>query len=119
MRAGELDRLIVIEYQLTTVTNGAQTVDWLPLVATGSPPAAVPLWASFKDVPPSRSEAVRQGLLVGRNQSVVTIRWRGDVTSAMRIKEYLVSEIIYQIVGGPSMIGRKQWLEMVVERFSL
>lgn len=118
MRSGDLDRRIVIEYATEDTSSGAAVVTWTPLVALGSPPAAVPLWANFRDVPPSRSEAVKQGLQVARNQSVVTIRWRGDVDSSMRITEYLDTAIIYQIVGGPAMIGRKQWLELVVERYS-
>lgn len=121
MRSGELDRLISIEYKEVSqdVTYGTEIVTWQPLVSLpGSPRVAAPLWANVVDVPPSHSEAVKQGLAIARNQTKITMRWRGDVDSSMRITAHMNPDVVYQIVGGPAMIGRKHWLEMVCERFS-
>lgn len=119
MRAGDLDRRVTVEYPVTTqdATYGTELITWSPLVATGSPPVAVPLWAQWQDVLPSRSESVTQGLAVARNQSRVRMRYRSDFTSAMRITRYDTG-IVYQIVGGPATIGRNEWSEFMVERYS-
>jgi len=121
MRAGQLDRRITIEYKQVTqdADYGTEIITWVPLVVQpGSPTTAAPMWANVVDVPPSRSEAVKQGLALARNQSRITIRHRSDVDSSMRITVHGETDVIYQIVGGPAEIGRKQWLEMVCERYS-
>lgn len=119
MRAGNLDCRIVIEYPVATVdpTYGTEVITWHPLVASGSPLSAVPLWAQWQDVLPSRSESVQNGLAMARNQSRLRLRYRSDMTSAMRVTDYATG-VVYQIVGGPAVIGRNQWVEMVVERYS-
>lgn len=70
------------------------------------------------DTPPSRSEGVRNGLQQARNQTTLRMRYRGDITSDMRVVLLGDTEITMQIVGGPAMIGRKDALEMVLERYS-
>ncbi len=119
MRAGQLDVRIVIEYPAATVdsTYGTEVITWHPLVAAGSPVAAVPLWAQWIDTLPSRSESVQNGLAVARNQSRLRMRYRSNLTSAMRVTDYETG-VVYQIVGGPATIGRNQWSEIVVERYS-
>lgn len=75
--------------------------------------------AEVRDMLPSRSDAVRQGLEVARNQSRLRMRWRGDVDSTMRVIVHGDSDVVYQIVGGPAEIGgRKRMLELVLERYS-
>jgi SPP1 family predicted phage head-tail adaptor len=120
MRAGQLDRRISIERKVITQDSsyGTEVINWVPLVAIGSPAVAVPLWAQVQDVLPSRSESVLQGLALARNQTRIRIRYRDDVDSSMRIKVHHATDIIYQIVGGPAMIGRREWLEMVCEKAS-
>lgn len=119
MRAGNLDCRIVIEYPVAAVdaTYGTETITWAPLVAAGSPLAAVPLWAQWQDTLPSRSESVQNGLAMSRNQARIRMRYRADLTSAMRVTDYRTG-VVYQIVGGPATIGRNQWSEIVVERYS-
>ncbi len=117
-----MDRLILIEREVTTQDSvtGADIVDWEPLsYMPGSPAVAEKFWAEVQDVMPSRSESVKQGLALARNQSRVRMRWRDDVTSAMRVTVYGDSAVLYQIVGGPAEIsGRKRMLEMVIERYT-
>ena len=121
MRAGQLDRRITIERKVVTqdATYGSEIITWTPLVVLpGSPTVAASLWANVVDVQPSRSEAVKQGLSVATNQTRVTIRYRSDVDSSMRITVHGDTDVVYQIVGGPAMLGRKEWLEMMFERYS-
>ncbi|HEX7455688.1 MAG TPA: phage head closure protein [Gallionella sp.] len=122
MRAGKLDRRITIKYKEVTqdLTYGTDIVTWQPLVSLpGSPRVAVPLWANVVEEQPSRSEAIKQGLALARNRAKITIRYRSDVDSSMRITVHMGgTDVVYQIIGGPAMIGRKEWLEMVCERYS-
>ena len=117
-----LNRRITIERKTTTqdAVYGTPIVTWVPLVTeVGSPAVAAKFWAEVQDVLPSRSEAVRQGLEVGRNQSRVRMRWRDDIDQSMRMTLHGDSDVIYQIVAGPAEIkGRKNYIEFMVERFS-
>lgn len=111
MNPGELDRLASFDYP-TTVSGefGPQPGPWVRL---GIFPVQI------QDVMPSRSEAVRQGLAQARNQTRLRMRWRNDITSAMRVVLHGDSDVVYQIVGGPAAIGgRKDGLELMLERYS-
>ena len=100
-------------------TYGTELVNWIPLVAqAGSPVVAERFWAEVMDLSPSRSESVRQGLAVARNQTRVRLRYRSDIDSTMRVTVHGDSDVVYQIVGGPAMIGRKELTELVLERYS-
>jgi head-tail adaptor len=117
-----MDRLITIEQKSVTLdaTYGTEIVSWVPLMAeAGSPPVAVKFKAEIQDAMPSRSESVQQGLPMARNQTRCRIRWRDDVNSSMRVTLHGDSDVVYQIVGGPADIeGRKQRIEMVLEKYS-
>ena len=73
------------------------------------------VYAEMQAVPPSRSEAVRQGLQIARNQIRCRIRWRDGITSAMRV---VWNGANYNIVGGPAELGRREYMELVLERYS-
>jgi head-tail adaptor len=121
MQSGDLNRQITIERKQVVQEQqyGTEEITWVPLVAeAGSPTVAVRFNANVWDVPPSRSEAVRNGLEIARNQTKFTIRYRAGIDSAMRIVLHGASDRIYQIVGGPAEVGRKKWLEMVGEEYS-
>ncbi len=119
MRSSDLDRQISVERRTITkdAVYGGKVETWVPLVPVGSPPVAARFWAQVQDVLPSRSESVRQGLEVARDQVRIRTRYRSDVTSDMRVTVHGDADVLYQIVGGPAMIGRKEWLEMVCERY--
>lgn len=119
------NRQISIEVPTTVYGGefGPVAGPWIPLVALpGSPAIPEKFWAQVQDVPPSRSEAVRQGLQLARNQVRLRMRWRDDVNSAMRVTvhgEDASADVVYQIVGGPAEInGRKRELELMLERYS-
>ena len=123
MRVGTLSRQITIEQKQVTVdsTYGTELVTWVPLVAeAGSPTVAVRFWAEVKDALPSRAESVIQGLAVARNQVRIRLRYRNDITSAMRVVLHGDgADEVLQIVGGPASVGgRKEMTEIVCERIS-
>lgn len=122
MKKPILDRQITIKQKSVTQnsTFGTEVVTWVPLsYLPGSPAVAERYWAEIQDALPSRSEAVRQGLNVARNQSRCRIRWRSDVDSSMRVTVHGDSDVDYAIVGGPAEVGgRKGYIEMVIERVS-
>jgi head-tail adaptor len=115
-----LNRLITIEVPPTSQdsTYGTATGAWTALAyLAGSPLVAEKFWAEVQDVMPSRSESARQGLVVGKKQSRVRIRWRDDVTSAMRVTIHGDTDKVCQIIGGPAEVGggRKRYLELLIE----
>lgn len=122
MKPPKLDRQISIEQRSVTqdADDGADVVTWVPLVAAaGSPVVAERFWAEVQDVMPSRSESVRNGLAMARNQTRIRMRYRSDVDSTMRVTVHGDSDVEYQIIGGPAEVGgRKAYLEMVCERYS-
>jgi head-tail adaptor len=122
MQAGQLKHRITIQYKSVTQDPEYRTeiVTWLPLVALpGSPVVGKKFYANVADVLPSRSEAVKTGLVVATNQTRFRIRYRAGIDSSMRIVLHNGGvDTLYEIVGGPAIIGRNEWLEMVGERYS-
>lgn len=113
MKIGELDRRITISQKSVTSdpNYGTQIITWTTLASRIS--------ANVADVPPSRSEAVKQGLAVALNQTKITIRYRARIDSSMRVTVHYATDEVYQIVGGPARVGaRNQCLEMVCEKTS-
>lgn len=75
-------------------------------------------WCSAEDVSPSRSEAVKNGLAIAINQTVVRMRFRTDVDSSMRLTINRPALTVYQIIAGPAEIGNRQGIEFMVERIT-
>ena len=112
MNIGALDRRVTIEYPVAgqDAEFGTPTITWT-LLAT--------VWAEVQDVMPSRSEAVKQGLVTARNQTRVRFRYRSDVTSAMRMTVAGSPDRVLQIIAGPAAIGqRNSFSEVVCESVS-
>lgn len=106
------DRRISIEYQQVTVEQafGTDEISWVRLNDT-------PMWAEFIDSLPGRDEATLQGeLSVFRQTARIRIGYRTDIDSSMRVILHGDSDTIYSIIGGPTMIGRREWLEILCER---
>lgn len=112
MNVGPLDHRVAIEYPATTqnASYGTPVITWTLLAV---------VWANVQDILPSRSESVRQGLEVARNQTRIRYRYRTDVDSTMRIVIRGPVERVLQIVGGPAEIsGRHEFCEVVCEAAS-
>lgn len=97
------------EYLAVTGTDpvfGGEITAWQPLATA---------WMEVQDVLPSKAESVRLGLTVAVNQVRVRYNYRTDVTSAMRIRISGPPERVLQIVGGPAVLGAKEYCEVVCE----
>lgn len=123
VRTGELDTPVIVqrkatpadpEYVAPDAKFGTESTVWVAL-ARRPDGSAIPMWANVQDALPSRSESVLQGAEVARNQTRIRMRWRNDLDSSMRIVA-LPTRDIYQIIGGPAMLGRRQFLEVQCER---
>ena len=116
------NRQVTIERKMTTADAiyGNDVVTWVALsFEPGSPAVAEKYWVELQDTMPSRDEAIRQGLALGRNQTRMRMRWRDDVDSSMRVTVHGDTDTVYQIIGGPAEIGgRKAYLELVLEKYS-
>lgn len=99
---------------------GPQPGPFVPLVALpGSPTAAERFWAEMVDEAPSRSEAVKNQLATAHNRTRCRMRWRSDVDSSMRVTWHKDADVVYAIIAGPADVGgRKEEIEMMLERFS-
>ena len=119
-RSGLFDRLITIEYPAVTkdATEGSAVTTWVALsVLPGSPAVAEQFHAEVQDVMPSRDERTLQGLAIEVRRTRIRMRWRDDVTSAMRVTVHGDSNRIYQIIGGPAEIaGRKEMIEILCQQ---
>ncbi len=107
-----LDRLISIDYKSVEIdpTYGSEVVTWLRLAT---------MRAEIRDFPPARSEAVvGQELTVARNLTRIRIRYRPDIDSAMRVVAHGDADQVYQIIGGPAELGRRQYLQLTCERYT-
>ena len=104
----DLNKRCRIEQRSTTQdsTYGTLTTSWTLLAV---------VWCQLQDVLPSRSEAVKNGMQVSANQTRFRCRWRSDIDSSMRLT---VDGIIYQIVGGPAELGKREFIECMLERYS-
>lgn len=106
IKSGELDRRIRIERPVADDDfDGAGSGSW-SLVAT--------VWASVQDALPSRGERLADGMNVAARPSRIRIRYRSDVTAAMR---FVMGDRIMQIVAGPAELGRRDGLEFMVEEY--
>lgn len=103
--AGELDRRITIEQRTDTTdpVYRTRTASWI-LFATA--------WAQVQEVLPSRGDREANSIDLARRPCRVRMRWRGDVTSDMRMRW---QGRTYRIVSAPVEIGRRQFIEFMAE----
>lgn len=110
IQVGNLDTRMRIEQKSVTqdATYGTEVISWVPLVT---------VWAEVMDVLPSRQQAeqTRAQLQVATQRSRVRMRYRTDVDSTMRC---IIGGIAHHIVSGPAEIGRHEYMELVIERYS-
>ena len=115
MRGGQLDRRITVERPPVFVDPlyGPQPAPpdapW-DLVA-----ARVP--AQVMDALPSKSETVKGAMEVADRPARVRIRYMRGLRADMRITLHGEVDVVFQIVGGPAEIGRRQWTEFTVEAY--
>lgn len=108
MDAGTLDRRVTILTRAETVdqTYGTQTVTWTPLAT---------VWANVRDMVPSRGERLADGVEIANRPCRVRMRYRADVTSAMRLQ---IGGRQLRIITQPAELGRREGLELIAEELT-
>lgn len=112
LSAGELDSLIRIERPASDDSfDGAGSGAWATV--------ADKVWASIRDVLPSRSEKLADGINIATRPARVRMYFRNDVTSEMRFVDITdgTDGRVMQIISGPATIGRREGLEFMVEEY--
>ncbi|MDZ7893874.1 MAG: head-tail adaptor protein [Sphingobium sp.] len=106
LAASRLDSLVRLEQpQADAQFDGAGSGSW-QLVEE--------IWAQIMDILPSRGERLEGGFSAASRPARVRIRYREDVTPAMRLVR---GPRIMQIVSMPAEIGRRELLEFMVEDY--
>ncbi len=111
--ARRLDRRVRIERPVPDPSlTGAGSGSWVT-VADRVP-------ASVMDMLPSRGERPAEGMTVATRPARVRMRFRSDVTSAMRLVDVTwgVDGRVMQIITVPAELGRREGLEFMVEDYS-
>lgn len=113
MRGSQLDRRVTIEAKSVTrdPDYGTEVIAWTVFASR------VP--AQVQDTLPSKSEQVVQGVRVANRPARVRIRYMSGITSDMRVIVHDSTDRTMQIVGGPAEIGRREWLELICEEYSV
>lgn len=112
-KAGNLDRRVRIEKPVADdAFDGAGSGDWQEVATVA---------ASIVDALPSRGERLAEGINVSTRPARVRMRYRADVTAAMRLVEIIggADGRVMQIVTVPAELGRRDGLEMMVEDYSV
>jgi SPP1 family predicted phage head-tail adaptor len=106
--AGRLRERISIEKPIADEGfDGAGAGTW-QAIATKVP-------AAVEDVPAGKAERLADGINIAARPARVWIRYRTDVTPDMR---FTMGDRLMQIVAGPAIIGRRQWLQFMVEDYT-
>ena len=106
---GELDKGLRVERPVpNTGFRGAGSGQWETVQD--------PVWASIRDILPSRTERQNGGFNLAARPARVRMDYREDITPDMR---FVFGLRIMQIVAGPSEIGRRDGVEFVVEDYSI
>lgn len=73
------------------------------------------VYAEIQDMLPSRGERLTDGMVMANRPVRVRVRFRDDITSAMRV---VYGERTLQIIAGPAELGRREGLEIVAQDYS-
>lgn len=122
IQAGMMDRRVIFLQKVTarSARFGTKSSDAFESVffETGSPSTPKTFAASILDSLVGRAEIERQGLVIAANQAVIQVRYRTDITSAVRIQEKGNGDTVYNVISGPAVIGNKDGLQFIVEKYS-
>lgn len=108
MDAGTLDRRVTIltRVEAQDATYGTKAVTWTPLAT---------VWANVRDMIPSRGERLADGVEIANRPCRVRMRYRSDVTSAMRLQ---IGARQLRIITQPAELGRREGLELIAEELT-
>jgi len=111
MNIGSLDTRCRIEQKSvsTDATYGTEVVTWVVLET---------VWCQIQDELPSKTEFTANDLSMNVTRSRVRMRFRRDIDSSMRLVIMRPTAVVYRIVSGVAEIGKKEGIEVMVERSS-
>lgn len=105
---GEFDTLATIERPIPDVSiDGAGSGTWSVVDSE--------VWIGIRDALPSRGEKLAEGINLETRPARIRMRWRDDITADMRF--VIEGRGPLNIVAGPAMLGRFQWMEFMVEEY--
>ena len=117
--ASRYNKRIRIEQPVAdTSFDGAGSGSWAKLAD---------VYAEVLDTLPSRAERLADGINVAARPARVRIRYRSDITAAMRfvllrwdsvMAAWVPDDRVMQIASGPAELGRRESLEFMVEDFT-
>lgn len=110
MNLGDLKYRCRIEYPEHTLdpTYGSDVITWVLLAE---------VWCNYQDLLPNKSEMVESSQVFNVNRIKVTMRYRTDIDSSMRITIRRPNPVTYSIAAGPAESGHRQWIELMCEEF--
>lgn len=73
------------------------------------------VWAEVQDVLPSKSERLTEGMTMAARPARITMDWRDDITSDLRI---VFGARVMQITAGPATIGLRSGIELMAQEYS-
>lgn len=104
---GEFDTLATVERPVAdTSLDGAGSGSWSVVDE---------VWLGIRDMLPSRSEKLSSGINIETRPARIRMRWREDITADMRF--VIEGRGALMIIAGPAMLGRRQWMEFMVEEY--
>lgn len=116
MMAGKFNREVEIQSKGEGQDDDYGTSDgeWEPFTT---------VWAEVKDVLPSRSETIGEGVELARRPCRVRMHFRDDITSKMRllvkgVPAYGLPERTLLITAGPAEIGFREGIEFMAEELT-
>ena len=106
--ASKLDTRIRIERKtiIRDPQYGTEVVSWAEFGC---------VWAEVKDILPSRAERMAEQIQIARRPARIRIRYLAGITPDMRV---IIAGRVHQIIGGPSILGRRDAIELMVEELS-
>ena len=111
MDIGPLPYVARLEYKTSSQdpTYGTELITWTlkRVIKVG-----------LQDVLPSRAEVNTQGLPMATRPVRVRGNYCTDIDSSMRLIIMRPDETVYQITGGPAVLGNKAGIEMMCAEYS-
>lgn len=113
MQIADLSQRVTIEQRSVAreTAFGSEVVTWSTLAT---------VWANVVDqVNPKKGgdEVTGGDMRTVQSRTIVTIRWRNDITNDMRV-QWPDRSRVFQITG-KAEIGRREWLELSCEEYSV
>lgn len=97
-----------IEKKQVTIDEiyGTEVINWVQVGV---------FWCEIQDVLPSKSESIQSSVNIGKKQSRLRIRYTKNLDSSMRV---IIGSDIYQFVSDFAELSDRQYLEVLIEKYT-